>query len=337
MKLGFRDVDGFLAAPDRTCRAALLYGPDSGLARERSRRIKDKVLAENTDPFAFVEFSESAILDDPARLSDEINAIGLLGGKRCILIRDVSDKITSLIKELAPSLHAEVFLLLLADELGAKSALRKWFEEAASAAAVACYRDEIRDLQTVVNKAFSAANVHAPRDVVEYLCSQLGNDREVTRSELEKIITYAGEEKALSLADVEALVDYNRDTNLDDIVNAAADKNVGALDKTLSVHLREGTSPVAYLRALQRYFNRLYFIKSKMEAGYDVETVVGSLRPPVFYKQKPLLIRHARNWSLPQIVKALKLLVAAEITSKTSDVPVSAATSRRLFQVTQVR
>lgn len=337
MKLGFRDVESFLAAPDKSCRAALLYGPDSGLARERSKRIREKVLGENTDPFALVELTESAVIEDPARLLDEINAIGLLGGKRFILVRDAGDKLASVVKDAAPALHDDVFLLLLADELSAKSSLRKWFEEAPNAAALACYRDEIRDLQTVVNKAFSAAGVSAPRDVVDYLCSQLGNDREVTRSELEKIITYAGDEKTLSVADAEALVDYNRDTNLDDIVNAAADKNVPLLDTMLATHLTRGTSPVAYLRALQRYFNRLYFIKSKMEAGYDLETVVGSLRPPVFYKQKPLLIRHARNWSLTQIIKALKLLIAAETASKTSDIPVAAATSRRLFQLTQVR
>ncbi len=58
MKLGARDVEAFLAAPDKACRAALLYGPDSGLARQRARRIKEKVLAGNSDPFAFVEFSE---------------------------------------------------------------------------------------------------------------------------------------------------------------------------------------------------------------------------------------------------------------------------------------
>jgi DNA polymerase-3 subunit delta len=337
MKLGAREIENFLTAPDKICRAALLYGPDAGLARERSQRIKEKILAGNTDPFAFSEFSESTLLEDWARLSDEINAIGLLAAKRFILIRGASDKLTNLIKDIAPTLHNDVFLLLIAEELSARSPLRKWFEESPTVASVACYRDEIRDLQTLVNKTFFEAGLSAPREVIDYLCTQLGNDREVTRAELEKIITYAGEEKILSLTDVEALVDYNRDTQLDDIVNAAADKNVAVLDKMLAVHLREGTSPVAYLRALQRYFNRLYFIKSRAEMGYDIETTVSNLKPTVFYKQKPLMIRHARNWGLPQIVRVLRMLIAAEAASKTSDIPVVAATSRRLFQLTQVR
>jgi len=337
MKIGARDIEPLLAAPDARFKAMLFHGPDAGLARERMLRVKAKILAGGDDPFAFVELAESTLLDDPARLSDEINAIGLLASKRFILIRDASDKLTSIIKDASPALHDGVFLVVLADELGSRSLLRKWFEDAPEAASIGCYRDEMRDLQVIVNKSLSDSGVQAPRDVIDYLCSQLGNDREVTRSEMEKIITYAGEEKTLSADDVAALVDYNRDTSLDDIVNASADKSLATLDHMLAVHLREGTSPVAYLRALMRYFNRLYFIKSRMEAGYDLEAIVGSLRPPVHFRQKPLLIRHARNWSLPQIVKALKLLMAAEISSKTSDMPVHAATSRRLFQVAQIR
>jgi DNA polymerase III subunit delta len=215
--------------------------------------------------------------------------------------------------------------------------LRKWFEDSPQAAAIGCYRDEMRDIQAIVTKTFSDAGIQAPRDVIDALCAQLGNDREVTRSELEKIVTYAGEEKTVSADEVAALVDYNRDTPLDDIVNAAADKNVAALDAMLAVHLREGAAPVAYLRALMRYFNRLYYVKARAEAGYDIETTVSNLKPPVFFRQKPLLIRHARNWGLEQIVRALKLLLAAEIAGKTSDIPIAAATSRRLFQLTQVR
>jgi len=337
MKIGARDIEPLLAAPDARFKAMLFHGPDAGLARERMLRVKTKILGQGDDPFAFVELAENLLINDPVRLSDELNAIGLLAAKRFILIRDASDKLTSLLKDTAPALHDDVFLVVLADELSSRSSLRKWFEDAPEAASIGCYRDEARDLQVIVNKSFSDSGVQASRDVVEYLCSQLGNDREVTRAELEKIITYAGEEKTLTADDVAALVDYNRDTSLDDIVNASADKSLAKLDRMLAVHLRKGTSSVAYLRTLQRYFNRLYFIKSKMEAGYDLEAVIGALRPPVHFRQKPLLIRHARNWMLPQIVKALKLLMAAEISSKTSDTPVHAATSRRLFQLAQIR
>lgn len=337
MKIAARDIEPLLQAPDARFRAALIYGPDAGLVRERAQRIKSRVLAESGDPFAFVELTEDVLIADPARLADEILAIGLLSSKRLVMIRDAGDKLASLIESVSPSLHEGVFLMVTADELSARSGLRGWFESYPQAASIACYRDEARDIQAIVNQSFSSSTLTAGRDVIEYLCAQLGNDREVTRSELEKIIIYAGEEKTLTLEDAQALVDYNRDTQLDDIVNAAADKNIQTLDKMLAVHSREGMPPVAYLRALQHYFNRLYYVKSRALAGYDIEATVQNLKPKVFFKQAPLMIRHARNWDLPKIVRALKLLVAAELAGKTSDIPAVAASTRRLFQLTQLR
>lgn len=337
MKIGFRDVEPFLAAPDRRFRAALVYGPDHGLARERANRIKAAVLTGNADPFACVELPQELVLDDPARLNDELLAMGLMASKRLVVVSGASDKLLSAIKGVAPSLHDQAFLLVAAGELSARSALRDWFEKTPEAAAVACYRDEARDIQTIVKQTFSKENIAADGDVAEFLCLSLGNDREVTRSELEKIVTFAGKEKKISLEDVRSLVDYNRDTGLDDIVMATADKNLAGLDKMLSVHAREGAAPVAYLRALSRYFNRLYFIKSQMAAGYDIETVIANLKPKVFYKHVPPLTKHARNWSLENVVRALKLLAAAELAIKTTDMPAEAASARRLYQIAQMR
>jgi DNA polymerase-3 subunit delta len=133
-------------------------------------------------------------------------------------------------------------------------------------------------------------------------------------------------------------VDYNQDTNLDDVVNAVADKNLAALEKNIAQHLREGTQPIVYLRALQRYFNRLYSIRSQAtETGQNIEMIIAGLRPPVFYKQAPIFTKHANSWNIENIVKALKLLVSAELKCKTSDMPVVPASSRELLKITQLR
>jgi DNA polymerase III delta subunit len=120
-------------------------------------------------------------------------------------------------------------------------------------------------------------------------------------------------------------------------VHAVADRNLAALEQSLSVVLREGTSPVTYLRALQRYFNRLYSIQSQVAQGMSADNVIANLKPKVFYKHVPILTRHVQQWSAEAVVKALRLLIAAELACKTSDLPPVPASSRRLLQVTQAR
>jgi DNA polymerase III subunit delta len=337
MKIAPKAAESFLASPEAQSRAILIYGPDGGLVRERAKRIRAIVLAGSDDPFAYNEFSEARILDDPARLADELGAISLLGGKRLIVIEGATDKLTRIIEEAAPGFHAGVYLVVAAGELPSRSSLRAYFEKEPMLAALACYRDEARDLQGVIRAKLEEAGVSAPRDVMDYLAQQLGNDRYVTYQEIEKIILFAGEEKQVSLEEAQALVDYNRDSGLDDIVSAVADRSLTALEQTLTQQRREGVQPVAYLRALLRYFNRLYFVRCQMATGRSAEDVVRGLKPTVFFRQVPVMIRHAQQWDAPKIVKAMKLLIEAELACKTSDLPPAPASHRKLMQVTQVR
>ncbi len=338
MKIVPKTAEAFIASPQREHNAALIYGVDSGLVRERAGKITKAILGDMAnDSFAKTELSEAELLSDPPRLADELSAVSMMCSKRVIIIRDAGDKLTKIIEQAASCFHKDNFLIVIADDLAGKSSLRAFFEKNPTCAALACYRDEIRDIQAVIRQKFETAGINYERGVLDYLTGQLGNDRYVTYQEIEKLIIYAGDEKKLSLNDAQLLVDYNQDTQLDDIINAVADRNLAALEKTLSQHLREGTSPILYLRALQRYFNRLYSIRTQMQQGQSAEMVIAGLRPPVFWKQKDYLIRHASGWNIDNIVKALKLLITAELDCKTSDIPTIEASSRRLLKITQVR
>ena len=337
MKIAPKVVESFLAKYDGTTRAVLFFGPDSGLVRDRAKKFASVFLSENQDPFALVELTEAQLTTDPALLADELSAISMMAPKRVIMVRDGGDKLKGIISDAASCFNADVLLIICGDELSTRSSLRMWFEKEAAVASIACYRDEARDVQEVIRKSFDAAGIKADRDTLDYLAGQLGNDRYVTYQELEKLITYAGEAKELHFEDVQALVDYNRETSFDDIVNAVADRNLQALEKTLTLLLREGTQPVAYLRALQRYFNRLYAMQAQIAQGMSAEQVISGMRPPVFFRQVPILTRHLHQWKADAIVKALRLLINAELACKTSDLPIIPASSRRLLQVTQVR
>lgn len=337
MKIAPKLIEPYLAAPARQHRALLLYGPDGGLVRARARRAAAVVLGDAAkDPFALVEMEEAALLADPARLSDELLAISMLSPKRVILLSG-GDKLAGIVEEAAPHAGEAAFLIVCAGELSPRSGLRAWFEKGADVAALPCYHDEAGNVQALARQAFSSAGIRAENGVIEYLSQQLGNDRGVTEREIEKLITYAGPNGTLSLAEAGQLVDYNRESNFDDLCHAAADRNVQALDAILQQLLREAASPVGYIRALMRYFNRLYYIRGQMSGGKSAEEVIAALRPPVFFKNVPIITRHAKAWDTPKLAKALQLLTQAELACKTSDLPPVAASSRKLFQLTQVR
>lgn len=331
MKIAVKAVAGFLGAPANGTVAALFYGPDTGLSRERSQIVIKKLLGDSPDPLSILDITEARLLSDPAMLADELSAVSFLTGARVILIRDAGDKLTKILEAAAELMRADVYIIVLADELGPRSSLRVWFEKAPNAASVASYHDEARDIGELVRETFSKANISASPDVVQYLIAHLGNDRYVTRQELAKILTYVGDEKTLSLEAARLLTDANQETDMDEAITALADKNLSGLDKALTQLVKEGVQPIQYLRSLLRYFMRLYAIKLQVRNS-SIESVISGLRPPVFFKQVPILTRHSKQWDLDSIAKALTYISAAELACKTSDLPVFAASERELFK-----
>ena len=336
MKIAPKAAASLLAKPNQPYHALLLYGPDAGLARERMQLVAKNLNIDANDPFSTLELSESKLLADPVQLTDELSGYSFMASQRLMIIRDAGDKLTKVLEATVDTLRADYFLVVIAGELGPRSSLRSWFEKTPSVAALACYQDDARDVQEVIRAHFANEQVQAPSDVVQYIASQLGNDRYVTRQELEKISLYLGGQKRLTMQDAQQLVDYNRDASTDDLVNAVADKSLRQLDEELGRLLREGVKPVQYLRALSRYFQRLYALKLQAEHS-SIESVIAAQRPPVFFKQVPILTRHVREWSLPNIAKALKLITSAELACKTSDMPAVAMSERKLMQLTQLR
>ncbi len=68
--------------------------------------------------------------------------------------------------------------------------LRKLFDGHKTAAALQCYPDSARDLGDVVRDALRAEGLSITPDALEDAVSRLGNDRGVTRREIEKLLLY---------------------------------------------------------------------------------------------------------------------------------------------------
>ncbi len=336
MKIAPKAIGDFLKSPAKDSVATLLYGPDSGLARERSQSIIAVLLGKNHEPLSLLEVYQDSLLEDSTILVSELSAMSLMADKRVVLIRQATDKLTSLLDAALPYMRKDVYIIALGDELSSKSSLRGWFDKQPQAASLACYQDEERNLPQVIREQLTAAGINLPPDVVQYLASQMGNDRYVTRMEVEKIITYIGDTGRLSLEEARALSDYNRDAQTDMAAYALADKNISELDTALGRLQAEQVVPIITLRALSRYFQELYQLKLNA-GGSSIESFVETMRPPVHFRKKPHLIRHARNWSLDNIARVLALISAAELATKTSDIPAEAASARKLMQATQIR
>jgi len=312
MKLTARDITAFLKSPDATSSAVLLYGPDSGLIRERSRAIAATVLGKDSDPLNRVELASEQVKADPASLRDELGALSLMGGRRLVTLRDAGDKLAGAVESALTDLKTTTYLIVEAEELSPSSSLRKFFESEPRLTALACYRDEGRGLEDTLKSALAAHGLRANGDAMQYMLMHLGNDRGVTLSEISKIALYMGTEKELTLETVMLLIGHNASEGLEDICHLVACGNAKETHAMLARLLHEGVQPVAIVRALLRHFQRLELAQTYLSAGQSPDQAIAALRPPVFFKYAPPTRRALSLWNSRALAQAGNLMLKTE-------------------------
>lgn len=321
MKLASSRIAEFLRRPDPEIRAVLFYGPDAGLVRERAETIARRVCPDLNDPFRVADLSASVLATDPARLADETAQLSLTGGQRVVRVRGAGDILGKLFGEFLDDTPGDAFVVVEAGDLPSRSALRRAFEAAQRGAAIGCYPDTPRDLAAVIRETLTEHQITASRDATLFLVDQLGGDRLLTRSELEKLALYAGDGGRVELEDARLSVSDTAGLELDDAVMATAEGDMARLERVLSRVFQEGESPVSVIRALLRHLHRLHLLAARLSGGASLEEVLRTARPPIFFKQQDSFRRQLALWTETRLRAQLDRIAKAELNMKTTGLP----------------
>lgn len=335
MKLAPSRISAFLHRPDPDIRAVLVYGADEGLVHERAGVLARTVCPDLKDPFRVAELTAATLAADPARLADEAAQLSLIGGRRVVRVHGAGDALAKLFRDFFASSLGEAFVVVEAGELPARAALRRVFEEARHAAAIGCYPDTPRELAVLIRDTLAAHSVAASRDATQFLVEHLGGDRLLTRSELEKLVLYAGAGGRIELEDARLSVNDTAALELDDAVMAAAEGNAARLERVLGRVLQEGESPVTIIRTLLRHLQRLHVLASRAAGGVGLEEVMRSARPPIFFKQEDNFRRQLAVWTEARLRLQLERLAQAELNIKTTGFPAETICREAMLAVVQ--
>ncbi len=336
MKVAAGRIDAFLRAPDSAARAILVYGPDTGLVRERADILAKTVVADISDPFLVAELIPSQLREPPPLIADEAAAIALTGGRRVVRIRDATDAIAVPIEQFLEDSPGDALVIVQAGDINPRAALRKIFEAASNAAAIPCYADDERALERVIHDTLATDKIRVSPDAMAYLCANLGADRGLSRSELEKLALYVGPGAEVSLADAATAVGNSSALSLDNVVMAAAGGDAMATDRALTRSYQEGVNPVTVLRALARHLMKLQLVMAHIDKGATPDVAMKALRPPLFFKAAGPFRVQLRNWTMRRLAQALSLILEAEQQCKRTGSPAESLCSRAALQISRL-
>jgi DNA polymerase-3 subunit delta len=322
------DIERFLRSPDAGIRAALIYGRDLGVVRDRGHALAAKLVPNPDDPFDVAILTEQDLADDPPRLEGELAAQSLMGGRRLVRLRMSSEKpavdklaAEALERHAAGELNPDAFFLIEAGNLGRESALRKAAEKANGAAAIPCYEDEPGDVARLVRETLAKDNVSLNADALALFVARMPKERGVARAEIERLALYLGpgSNAVATPADLEPFLGVEPEASLADAASDAFGGRLGDAQAGLRRAAQEGEAGPAAVRAIGMHLGRLRRTLTLAKNGAGLQEAAKA--SGVFWKQEREFLRQARTWNLDELDRLQPEVLAADKACKTAGSP----------------
>ena len=337
MKIPPRNIEGFVKSPDPAMQVILIYGPDNGLMRARSKTIGKTIVEDLNDPFNVSILKSEETESDTERLSSEANTSSMMGGKRLVRVEDAKDGVTPALKLYLENPSDNALIIIEAGDLGPRSPLRVLCEKAKNVAALPCYIADARNLSTTIRNMLSQEGFTASHDAIAWLSDNLSGDHGRVVSELNKLMIYMGEKKHIDLTDVQAACGSGGALAMDDFIFALAGRDSKSMLKAFTQLTDEGVALIALIRGLQNHFRRLHITKARMENGEPQDAAMNKLMPRIFFKYEQPFKMQLSSWSMKGLSNALQKLSDLEARAKQTGTPIETLSAQAFLSLSKSR
>lgn len=333
MNIKPEQVDGILKSLPSNIRGVVIYGSNEGMIATLSQQFIKAVSPDIYDAFHVSYLDMAVVGSDIGALYAEFNAQSLMGGRRVVVIKDATNVLTKPLKELLSSSSSDSLLVITSSSLKTKDSLAVMAKDESDFYGIGCYDDRDEDIVAFASKFMSQNGFKIDNTTFQLLCSRLSNDRKISANELDKLITYMGENKTISIDDVLRVISDTSASSQEDLCYYVAlgqtEKAIASFNKLIF----EGENPVSIIRTLSYHFMKLLDCAVKIENGETADKVVFALRPPLMFFRKNAFLSQLRLWNRNRIMNALSLLYQTERECKTTDFPAEQAASFALMRL----
>lgn len=314
--LKLASLESYLEHPDRRIAAVLVYGTDSGKVRETTNRIILRVAGSLDDPFRTTELDDQFLAMNPGILDDELRSLSMGGGARAIRVANAGAGLAAEFQTLDWSKSGGNFIVGEAGSLTRSSRLRTLFETSEHAYALACYDDNVRDLNDLIDEAEQKSGIAVAADARNRLLALLGDDRTLTRSELDKIFLFCRGKVEMTAADVEAIASDKGASELDVLCDAVFTGELASSDLLLDRFFDSGETGSRALSITAMHVAALQHLASEIETGVPAITSIKNARPPIFFARHQKFAEQLRIWDMSSLSMAAEAVARATLQTR---------------------
>ena len=289
----------------------LIYGENDGLKDEVIQLNFIKKYKENT-----YKKSEKEVLANTEGFFSNIFTKSFFENEKLILITDVSDKIYELISEIIDKNPSDIKFVLVGGLLDKKTKLRKLFEKEKNLICTPCYKDNSLSISNLIRNFFYQKKITVSQEIINLLINQTNGNRKNLKNELNKIDIFLNGKSKINILDIQNLVKSNENKDLGELIDACLLFNK---KKSLSILNESIFNQEDNIRMIKIFLNKLKRLKNLIIQNKEFnnfEITINSYKPPIFWKDKDVLNKQLRIYSLKEVNEIIKSLNEIELTVK---------------------
>ena len=273
----------------------LLYGENEGLKNEAINDIFKEFSKNN------YKYDEKEILDDKENFFNSVFLKSFFETKKIIIISRASDKIVNVIEEILEKNIEDTKLILLANILEKKSKLRLLFEKNKDIICIPFYADNNQTLSNIVNSYFKEKKIAISQETINLLVDRSRGDRLNLNNELNKIENFTKNRKKINITEILKLTNLAENYSVTELVDSCLAKNLKKTVNILNENNYSTDDCILIIKTFLMKAKRLNKLQNQTKGGKNIDQVITSFKPPIFWKDKEIVKEQIKSWSLKKV------------------------------------
>jgi|TARA_B100000795_G_scaffold90688_1_gene65956 DNA polymerase-3 subunit delta len=270
----------------------LLYGENQGLKNEIIEKKFKKNYSSNT-----YNYEENDILNNKENFFNTILSKSFFENEKLIIINRASDKLKEIVEEIIEKNITDLILVLNANILEKKSKLRSLFEKQKQTICVPFYADTNQTLIIVVNNFFKKNKIAISQQAINLMVERCRGDRQNLNNELQKVQSFIKNRSKIEIKDLLKLTNLAENYDVSELIDGCLAKNKKKTINILNENNYSLEDCILIIRTFLIKSKRLLKLSQSYIEKNNIDEVISSFKPPIFWKDKEIIKQQIKNWS----------------------------------------
>jgi DNA polymerase III subunit delta len=280
----------------QTNKGILLYGENQGLKDE----IISNFFKKNFQGTIY-NYEENEIIKNIENFYNTILTKSFFENEKLIVIHRATEKIRETVEEIIERNVEDLSLVINSNLLEKKSKLRNLFEKGKKLICIPCYEDNIQTLSGIASSFFKQKKIQISQQTINMIVERSRGDRRNLQNELNKIESFMINKSKISVDEIIKITNLAENYDASELVDQCLAKNKRKIINILNENNYSFEDSIIIIRTFLAKAKRLHKIFNEMKNNKNAESVIATIKPPIFWKDKELVKRQTEKWNYNSI------------------------------------